>query len=179
METNPQNKSVLSRDNLDEYFLALTEQLRDLATKKSPGHSLNATALINDLYVKLANSSELKAADHEHFLALAATAMRQIVVDRYKARGSLKRGGGWHQTHLDNVVDTLSHSHGDLVDLDMALNKLEVYDKRKAQLVELRFFAQLPLKTAADALGISEATAKRDWVIAKGLLFQYISQLES
>lgn len=134
--------------------------------------SLQATALVHEVYLKLAQGSA-RFADHAHFVRTAATAMRHILVDHARARQRTKRGGEFTQVTLSavDVADAAASGREiDVLALDEALARLAEWDARQAQIVELRFFVGLSVEEAADVLSISEKTVKRDWAMARAWL---------
>jgi RNA polymerase sigma factor (TIGR02999 family) len=156
------------------------QELRRLAAarmaRESQDHTLQATALVHEAYLRLVGNDQPQCwSGRAHFFAAAAEAMRRILIERARQKASLKGGGDWQRVELDEVV---APDHGkavDLLDLDDALTRLEQAEPRRAQLVKLRFFAGMDLAAAADLLGISVATAKRDWTYARAWLYGEIA----
>jgi RNA polymerase sigma factor (TIGR02999 family) len=151
------------------------DELRKLAARKleheKPGHTLQATALVHEAYLRLVGGQfEQTWNSRGHFFAAAAEAMRRILVDSARRKASAKGGGGLERVQLDEVQLSAPGRRIDLISLDEALNKLASLDLRKAELVKLRFFAGLSIRQASDALGISESTAGADWAFAKSWL---------
>jgi RNA polymerase sigma factor (TIGR02999 family) len=150
------------------------DELRQLAARKlsreKPGHSLDATALVHEAYIRLVGDGQAVRPfqDRSHFFAAAASAMRRILVDHVRRKRAQKRGGGLHQQPLESVA--APEPDEDLVALDEALEKLAAQDPLKAQLVELRYFAGLTGEQAAEVLGISPTTADRHWAYARAWL---------
>ncbi len=148
-------------------------QLRALASRymngEAKGHTLSATALVHEAYIKLVEA-EVPWADRLHFFAVAARVMRHILVDHAKARQSQKRGGGAVKLSLDDVAQVSDAPEAQLIDLDEALRKLSEFDPRKAELVEMVYFGGLNQAEAAGAAGISEATVSRELRVAKAWL---------
>jgi RNA polymerase sigma factor (TIGR02999 family) len=132
-----------------------------------PGHSLQATALVNEAYLRLVNAKEVAWQDRAHFLAVAARVMRRILVDHARSRQSQKRGGTAVRVTLDEALVVAAEPDQDFVALDEALTALAVVDARKSQVVEMRFFGGLTLEETAEALQVSRDTVKRDWKMAK------------
>jgi RNA polymerase sigma-70 factor (ECF subfamily) len=132
-----------------------------------PGHSLQATALVNEAYLRLVNAKDVAWQDRAHFLAVAARVMRRFLVDHARSRGYQKRGGGAAHVTLDDALVVASEPDQDFVALDEALTALAVVDARKSQVVEMRFFGGLTLEETAEALQVSRDTVKRDWKMAK------------
>ncbi len=131
------------------------------------GHSLQATALVNEAYLRLINAKDVAWHDRAHFLAVAARMMRRILVDHARARHYQKRGGDATRVTLDEALVVASAPDQDFVALDEALTALAVVDARKSQVVEMRFFGGLTLEETAEALQVSRDTVKRDWKVAK------------
>jgi len=163
------------RDAPRELFAVLYQELRGLARAQLRRHrrqeSLATTGLVHEVYVKLADQSRLDLRDHGHFLSLAARAMRQIVVDHARRRGTLKRGAGAMGTTLDEGAVVAEAKAGEILALDEALARLESVDERLSRIVEMRFFAGLSVEETAGALGVSERTVKRDWQKARAFLY--------
>jgi RNA polymerase sigma factor (TIGR02999 family) len=156
------------------------DELRALArqhmNRERSNHTLQATALVHEAYMRLVDGLEPDWPSRGYFFAAAAEAMRRILIDRARARGSLKRGGGRLRLRLDQDPLASDDLSGELLDLDEALTQLAAEDARKAELVKLRFFAGLTRDEAAAALGISPATAGRHWRYARAWLYCHMSQ---
>ena len=131
------------------------------------GHTMQATALVNEAYLRLIEIDRVRWQNRAHFLAMAATLMRRILVDAARSRGYAKRGGGATMATLDEALVVSDEPRPDLVALDDALNALAAIDDRKVQVVEMRFFGGLSLDETAEALHVSRDTVKRDWKMAK------------
>jgi len=131
------------------------------------GHSLQATALLNEAYLRLINAKDVAWQDRAHFLAVAARAMRRILVDHSRSRHYQKRGGDAVRVTLDEALVVAREPDRDFVAIDEALAALATVDARKSQVVEMRFFGGLTLEETAEALQISRDTVKRDWKMAK------------
>jgi len=155
---------------------AVYEELRALAQsqlgRERAGHTLQATALVHEAYVHLVDQSRSNFRDRQHFIAVATTAMRRILVDHARGRGRVKRGGGIARVSLEAVAGIVAAKDVDIVGLDDALAKLAAVDERKSKLVELRFFGGASIEEAADILGVSTATAKREWQVARAFLYR-------
>lgn len=159
-----------------ELFAVLYEELRRLARgqlgRRPPQSSVAATGLVHEAYVKLADRTRLNLRDRGHFLALAARAMRQILLDHARRRLAQKRGGEALAIVLDEeAAPGVAANASDMVALDGALGRLEALDARLVRIVEARFFAGLSVKDTADALELSERTIKRDWQKARAFLY--------
>jgi RNA polymerase sigma factor (TIGR02999 family) len=151
------------------------DELRTLAAQKlaqeKPGQTLQATALVHEAYVRLVDVDKAQPWDSRgHFFAAAAEAMRRILVEQARRKKSVKAGGAGQRVELAAVEPAISPPDDDLLALHEALDKLQAQDKRKADLVKLRFFAGLTNEQAATALGISSSTADNDWAYARSWL---------
>jgi RNA polymerase sigma factor (TIGR02999 family) len=133
-----------------------------LMAGQPPNHTLQATALINEVYLRLVDVQQASWQDRTHFFALCALAMRQILVDYARRRGSAKRGGRQVTIELEEGLARESTHEMNLLELDSALNRLATLDPRKSQVIELRFFGGLSVKETAEALKISPETVHRD-----------------
>jgi RNA polymerase sigma factor (TIGR02999 family) len=160
----------------DELFPLLYDELRRLAIQKlsheRPGQTLQATALVHEVYLRLTGSKGQSWNNRGQFFAAAAEAMRRILIDNARRKKSLKRGGNWEQVSLDDVVvvNDRGIAVDDLLSLDEALDRLSQADAKVAELVKLRFFAGLTGKQAGEVLGISHNTADAYWAYARGWL---------
>lgn len=166
-------------DAANELLPIVYDQLRDIARRRMsgerPDHTLDATALVNEAFVRLIGSEPVTWEDRSHFYAAAAQAMRRILIDHARRRNADKRGGGKGRLPLD-VVDLASSDDPALVlAIDEALNTLEHEDPRAASIVRLRFFAGLDVEEVARALDLSERTVLRDWAFARARLFELMS----
>lgn len=136
-------------------------------SRERDGHLLQATALVNEAYLRLIEVRQVQWQNRAHFFAMAARVMRRILVDAARFRGYQKRGGRTPALSLDEALMVPVEPGDDLVQLDEALSALGKVDPRKAQVVEMRFFGGLTLEEAAEALHVSRDTVKRDWKMAK------------
>ena len=134
------------------------------------GHSLQATALVNEAYVRLVDGTVVDWHDRAHFLAVAARIMRRILVDHARARGARKRGGGDARVTFDEALVVTAEARENFVALDDALEALAKFDERKSRVVELRFFGGLSVEETAAVLKVSVDTVMRDWRLAKAWL---------
>ena len=139
------------------------------------GVTLQATALVNEAYLRLLKDRELSFQNRSHFLGIAARSMRQILVEHARARDAEKRGGERRRITLDERVAVEGPRDVGLVALDRALERLQALDPRHAQIVELRFFGGLTNEETAEVLGVSPATVKRGWGVARAWLFRELS----
>jgi RNA polymerase sigma factor (TIGR02999 family) len=164
---------------LDRLIPLVYDELRRVARRhlqrELPGHSLQATALVHDVYLRLVDVERLTLNSRTHFFAVAAKLMRQVLVDYARRQHAGKRGGGITMLSLDEVSPAAQATSVDLLALDEALDALSSIDDRQCRVVELRFFAGLNIDEAADALEISPATVEREWALAKAWLFRRLS----
>jgi RNA polymerase sigma factor (TIGR02999 family) len=156
------------------------DELRQLAAQKltheKPGQTLDATALVHEAYLRLVDTDQAQSWDNRrHFFAAAAEAMRRILIDNARRKHSPKHGGGRHRLDLDSAL-SLPEPRQDLLALDEALSRLADKQPLKAELVKLRFFAGLTMPEAAQALGISLATAERYWTFARSWLYAELAE---
>ena len=151
------------------------EELRRLAHRQMGGertdHTLQTTALVNEAYLRLADQTNPRWQNRAHFFAVAARAMRQILVDYARSRRSEKRGGGADKIKLDEAAVISPEQSQEIVDLHEALERLATLDSRKAQVVELKYFGGLNYDEMAEVLKISSITVRRDWRFAKAWLY--------
>jgi RNA polymerase sigma factor (TIGR02999 family) len=149
-------------------YAELRRQARRALRREAEGHTLQATALVHEAWLRLDGQHDARWESRTQFLAVAAQMMRRVLVDHARTRRALKRGGGEIQVtlgHADN--EAAAPDEVDVLALDDALARLAVMDPRKARLVELRYFAGLSIPEAAAALGISQATVGREWAVAR------------
>ncbi len=150
------------------------DELRAIADRmmsgQPRGRTLHATVLVHEAYLKLFDGDRLDLNDRNHFFALAARAMRQVIVDEARGRGRRKRGGDRHRQALHESVAITDAPDVGILDLDAALSELAELDERQGQVVELRFFGGLDLPQVADVIGVSRATAEREWYAARAWL---------
>jgi len=162
-------------DALDRVVRLLYAELRRLARAKlrneRQGHTLAATALVNEAYMKLAAQQRIRAEDRMQFMAVAATTMRRVLVDYARARRRDKRGGGVENVPFDEVEPFLSERESDeVLALDAAIDRLAALNQRAAHVVEQRFYAGFSVEETADLLGVSTKTVQRDWISARAWL---------
>jgi RNA polymerase sigma factor (TIGR02999 family) len=136
-----------------------------------PGHTLQTTALVNEAYLRLADQSKANFANRAHFFAVAAKAMRQILVNHAKAQQREKRGAGASKVELDNTALVAPEQPSVVLDLNDALERLATLDSRKAHVVELKYFGGLNQDEISEVLKISAVTVRRDWVFARAWLY--------
>jgi RNA polymerase sigma-70 factor, ECF subfamily len=138
--------------------------------REKPGHTLQTTALVNEVYLRLVNVPEVSWQDRAHFFAISARMMRRILTDFARSRNYLKRGGDAVQVSLDEALVVSAGRDRDIVALDDALSQLSVLYARQSQVVELRFYGGLGVEETAEVLKISPETVKRDWKFARAWL---------
>jgi RNA polymerase sigma factor (TIGR02999 family) len=165
-----------SQEAMDRLVPLVYDELKVLAAHylraERPDHTLQTTALVHEAYVKLVNQQGLTWQSRAHFFGIAAQAMRRILVDN--ARRKKVRDDGGHVTLDDNIPGS-DVAGSDVIAVDEALERLARLDARQARIVELRYFAGLTIEQTAEALGISPATVKREWVSAKAWLMRELS----
>jgi len=154
-------------------------ELRRIARRhmahERPGHSLQATALVNEAYLRLVDVRQMKWHDRAHFFAMSARLMRRILVDFARSRGYQKRGGGAQKVSFDEGLIVSNERGHDLIALDDALRALAQVDPRKGTVVEMRFFGGLTVEETAEALEVSPETVMRDWKLAKAWLLRELA----
>lgn len=159
---------------IEDLYPAVYEPLRGLARgmlrRERADHTLQATALIHEAYLKLADLDRAAPEDRAHFFGIAARCMRQILVDHARRKNADKRGAAWDRVALDVALAGLEHEDIDVIAIDAALERLAEQDPRKARVVELRFFGGMTLAEVAEALGVSLRTAEGDWYLARAWL---------
>ena len=167
------------RDALARLIPMVYPELRRVAAARlhneGPEHTLQATALVHEAYLRLVGLDRMTLQNRTHFFAMAARLMREILVDHARRKHAAKRGGGISVVGLDDAVAAAQPASVDVLALDEALNDLGELDQRLSRVVELRFFAGLSIADTAEAIGVSSATVERDWAVAKAWLLQRLS----
>jgi RNA polymerase sigma factor (TIGR02999 family) len=167
---------------LDRLVPLVYREMRRLAgyymRRQRADHSLQTSALINEAYLRLIDHKNMRWENRAHFYAVAAQAMRRILVDHARSRGYQKRGGGAIKVSFDEAVVGAEERAAELIALDDALKDLAVMDPRKSQIVELRYFGGLSVDETAEVIGVSPVTVMREWRSAKGWLLRAISKSE-
>lgn len=165
---------------LDKLVPVVYQELRRLAAyymrRERPGHTLQTSALVNEAYMRLVDYSQMRWQSRAHFFAVAAQAMRRILVEHARKRHFAKRGGGAVKVSFDEAAIVSQEQAADLVALDDALTSLEAMDERKARIVELRYIGGLNIEETAEVLAISPATVQREWRAAKAWLYREIQK---
>ena len=153
-------------------------ELRRLATAKmaseAPGQTLQPTALVHDAWLRLTGDDKRKWNDRTHFFAAAAEAMRRILVDNARRKRAARHGGAQQRVEMSDIASAVMETDDKVLAVNEALEKFAVLDPQKAELVKLRYFVGMTLEQAAEALGISERTAKRYWAFARAWLHEEI-----
>jgi RNA polymerase sigma factor (TIGR02999 family) len=156
------------------------QELRVLARsymrRERSGHTLQATALVNEAYIRLIDVNRVQWQNRTHFLAVAAQTMRRILVEFARQRRRQKRGGAAIRVTMDDAMDVAQDSSADLVRLSDALSALATFDPRMSQVVELRFFGGLTVQETAEVVNVSPETVMRDWKTAKAWLLRELSR---
>ncbi|MBX7219384.1 MAG: sigma-70 family RNA polymerase sigma factor [Blastocatellia bacterium] len=187
MPADPLNVTALlmawsagDRSALDRLLPLIYGELHSMAKRymdrQGQGNTLQTTALIHEAYLKLLGNPDKQWANRSHFFAVAAQAMRHVLVDYARSRNVEKRGGGAHLVALEDAAIVSCERAEEIVALDDALQALAEFDPRKAQVVELRYFGGLSLEEAAEVLGVSAETVKRDFRLAKAWLHKELSR---
>ena len=169
-----------NQDAGQQLFEVTYQELRRLAAwhlrQERPGHTLQPTALVNELYLRLFPGEPVDWQSRAHFFAVAAQQMRRLLIDHARARHADKRGGHRIRLSITEIEGLAAPDPEDLLALDQALGRLESLDPRAARVVELRFFGGLTEAEASEALGVSIATMKRDWTFARAWLINELRQ---
>ena len=160
-----------NRDALDDLIPIVYAELRQLARdclrRERPDHTLQPTALTHEAFMRLIGQREVRWQNRAHFFAIAAQMMRRILVEHARKCRAVKRGGNWTRVSLDEAAGSTEPFDVDLLALDVALSRLADIDARQNQIVELRYFGGLSIEQTAEVVGVSPATVKRDWTVAK------------
>ena len=164
----------------DKLMPLVYKELRKAAhhymARERRGHTLQTTALVNEVYVRLAKAREMRWQDRAHFFAVSAQMMRRILTDYARSRQYAKRGGGAQPVSLDQAPMVPSGPPSDVLALDDALNRLAAQDERKCRVVELRYFGGLSVEETAEVLKVSPETVMRDWKLAKAWLLRELGE---
>jgi RNA polymerase sigma factor (TIGR02999 family) len=172
-----------SEDALAALLPLVYDELRRLAAgylrRERAGQTLQPTALVHEAYMRLARARDLSWQNRAHFLAIAANSMRQILVERARARHALKRGGAGERVTLDESRVAADAPEVDMLALDQALTRLAALDEEQARIVELRYFGGLTIDEVAETLDRSPATVKRAWTVARAWLHRELEGLSA
>jgi len=161
----------------DKIYPVVYDELRQLAYthmhRQLGNHTLSRTELVHETYLKMIDQTVLNVADRCHFLAIASRCMRQILIDYARKKNAKKRGGKQKDlTYIDELFRERNQKAQELININYALERLEKLNKRMGKIIEMRFFGEMTIKETAKELDISESTVKRDWLKARGWLFQ-------
>lgn len=171
------------QSGVDQLFAVVYQQLRNLAgqffRREPKGNTLQPTALVHEAYMKLVDQKHVDWHGRTHFFAVAAQAMRRILVDHARRRGAAKRGGNRHRISLHDDLVIESNRDEDLLSLENALSKLTKLDPRQAQMIELRFFGGLSVAEVAKVMGISTRSVEREWTMVRAWLRRELSRSDS
>jgi len=172
-----------SREALARLMPLVYDELRRMASgylrRERRDHTLQTTALVHEAYLRLVGQDDLSFENRAHFRAIAARTMRRILVEHARARGAVKRGGPRRRVTLQDTLALAAAPRIDLQALDEALERLAGLDAQQARIVELRFFAGLTVEETAEAVGLSPATVKRDWAMARAWLRRELARAHS
>ena len=165
---------------LDRLMPVVYQELRRLAhhymRHERAGHTLQTTALVNEVYLRLIDYRKMDLQNRAHFFAVAAQVMRRILIDHARSRNFAKRGGRADRLSLDEAAIVSEERSAELIAVDDALMELETWDERKSKIVELRFFGGLSIEETAEVIKVSPTTVQREWRSAKAWLYQAIAQ---
>jgi RNA polymerase sigma factor (TIGR02999 family) len=166
--------------NLAALLPEVYEQLRALArarmSQENPGNTLQATALVNEVFVRLDHQGMKKFANKAHFFAIAAEAMRRILIEHARSKGRIKRGGGAQRVPLGLLDLAIDQDPDQILSLDEAMQRLEQESPDVAAIVRLRFYAGLSVEETAEALGVSARTVNREWTYARAWLYRALGE---
>ncbi len=169
-----------NRSAVDQLLPVVYHELRALAQRRLAAersdHTLQATALVHEAYMKLIDQREVQWQNRAHFFGVAALAMRRILVNHAKSKGRIKRGGKGAKMELTEAAAVSAEPDLDIIALDEAMKKLASMDERSARVVELRFFGGMSVEETAEVLGVAPATVKRDWTLARAWLLREIQK---
>lgn len=185
---NPESKDVTrllaawsdgDQGAFEELMPLVYDELRLIAGRylrnERPGHTLQSTALVHEAYVRLVDQNRVRWQNRAHFFGVAAQMIRRILVDHARGKQAVKRGADVVKLSLDEAVVAAGDRDVDLVALDDALQSLAKLDAQQGRIVELRFFAGLSIEETAEVVGVSPATVKRDWAVAKAWLHRELA----
>ena len=186
MSADSQNVTQLLQDwskgnqqALEELLPLIYNELRHLAHnflyRERPGHTLQTTALVHEAYLKLIDQKDARWQNRSHFFAIAAQAMRRILIDSARRNAAMKRGGPQEKLSLDEAPDISLEPNTRLLALDEALNALAEIDPEQSRIVELRYFGGLTIEETAEVMKSSPATIKREWAMARAWLHQALT----
>ncbi|MBP7777588.1 MAG: sigma-70 family RNA polymerase sigma factor [Acidobacteria bacterium] len=170
--------SAGDRRALEALTPVIYDDLRHMAgaflSRERPEHTLSATALVHEVYLRLVDQRRVRWENRAHFFGAAATIMRRILVDHARTRAAGKRGGAIVKVAMEEGMALVDGLADEVLDLDAALDALTALDDRKAQIVQMKFFAGMTNQETAEALGVSDATVERDWTLARAWLIAHM-----
>ena len=159
---------------VDQLFTIIYDEIHRIAQhqlrSERANHTLSPTDIVHEAYLRLAGPERIPWQSRAHFLAVAASAIRRLLIDHARRRSAYKRGGDREAVSLSDAMLAVPHDDHSLLDLDAALRRLDAIEPRQARVVECRFFAGMSIDETADALGVARATAARDWAFARAWL---------
>lgn len=170
-------------DVYDQVYPLVYQQLRNIASAKinreGGDHTYSKTELVHETYLKMISQSEMDYQNRSHFLAICSSCMRQILIDYARKKNALKRGRNFEKyTYVDGLIESEEQDLQELIDIDEAMKKLEKLNPRLTKVVEMRFFGEMKVEEVAEVLEISESTVHRDWLKARGWLYQELKGLK-
>jgi RNA polymerase sigma-70 factor, ECF subfamily len=166
MEQNHGDRAAATERLFEVTYRELRRLAAAMMAKERPDHTLQATALVNEAFLRLVGDPAIAWQNRAHFFGIVASAMRRVLVEHARRRSADKRGGGWEKIVLETNLNVAGHSEPDILDLDRVLTQFAEIDPRAARVVELRVFAGVTEKEIADVLGVSERTVRGDWRVA-------------
>jgi len=170
-------------DVYDQVYPLVYQQLRDIASarinREGEDHTYSKTELVHETYLKMVNQSDMDYQNRSHFLAICSSCMRQILIDYARKKKAQKRGRDYEKyTYVDGLIETEEQDLQELIDIDDAMKRLEELNPRLTKVVEMRFFGGMKVEEVAEVLGVSESTVHRDWLKARGWLYQELKGLK-
>ncbi|MCW9708499.1 sigma-70 family RNA polymerase sigma factor [Fodinibius salsisoli] len=168
------------KEAMDALYPHVYNQLRDIAkaqlSKERSGHTIQKTALVHEVYLKLIDQTRVDWQGRTHFYAIASRAMRQILIDYARKRNAQKRGGNQEPLPFDEEKIALDNHTEQLLELNDLIDKLAEFDERKSRVVEMRFFGGMTIREIAELLDVSTRTIDRDWLKARGWIYQELTK---
>lgn len=164
-------RATSDQEAFDQLFPLVYDKLRTIASRQlsreHSGHTLQKTELVHEVYLKLIDQARIEWQDRAHFFAIAARAMRQLLIDYARKKKAQKRGGKQHRITLKEEEFDLNNHAEQLIELNDLIDKLSDFDERKSKVVEMRFFSGMTIKEMAEILSVSKRTVSRDWLKAR------------
>jgi RNA polymerase sigma factor (TIGR02999 family) len=173
-------KLSTDEDLYDVVYSRVYSELKKMAgyrlSRERNNHTISKTELVHEVYIKMIDQTSIDYNDYSHFLAIASTCMRQLLIDYARKKNAKKRGDGVSElTFIDGIYNKYEQSSEDIINIDFALRKLEKLNKRLSEIVTMRFFGEMKIDQIAEVLDISESTVHRDWAKAKGFLYNELN----